>query len=127
MELYPLDDFKQLVGAERWFYLNERRIYKFLDRLNDELGWTDENIKEVLLGLSADDFQRTVRDCKVANFPGKLHVDADQYEIHWDIEAKIGRQDVTVNTFSFSLKIIIDVDVDGAFAGIVTFHASGSP
>lgn len=127
MERYQLHTFKALVEAERWFYLNERRISRFLDRLRDELGWEDEQVKEILLGLSPKDFQKISSNCKIEDFPGRERVDADQYEIHWDIDEKVGKPAPTRNTLSISLKIIIDEDVDGPFAGLVTFHGSGSP
>jgi hypothetical protein len=124
MRYCSLEDFKALVRAGNWGFLNERRAFK----TKDKLGWTDNNVAEMLLGLDeAKDFQKTVRDCKVNDFPGQEFVDSDQYEIHWDEEAKIGKRGPMPGTVSLSMKIAVVQEADGYFAGLVTFHISGSP
>lgn len=122
MALYPLNEFKSLVASSNWSYFNERRPHKTLD----ELGWEDDYFIRVLYGLSEDDFQKTVKDRKINNYPHQDIVDADQYEIHWDIKNCVGRKDPTNSTISLSLKIAIITNQFGRIAGIVSLKPSGS-
>lgn len=124
MAYCSLDEFKLLVRDGRWSYLNERRAFKTMRKLD----WTDDNVAEVLLGLSErHDFQKQVRNCEINDFPGQDRIDADQYEIHWNEDEKMGKNSPMGGTVSLSLKIAIAEDVDGSFAGLVSFHLSGSP
>ena len=120
MPLYDLEAFKTLVREGEWAYLNERRPF----RTKDKLGWNDDDVAEMLCGLSANDFQKAVPNCTVTCFPTCDLVDADQYEIHWDDSEKVRKSMPTLGTISLSLKLALVSDVDGAFAGLVTLHTS---
>lgn len=124
MHCCSLDEFKTLVREGNWAYLNERRAFK----TKEKLGWTDDNVAEVLLALNErQDFQKSVSDRKVNDFPGHDFIDADQYEIHWHEEEKVGKRGPMPGTVSLSLKITVAEDADSRFAALVTFHISGSP
>lgn len=107
-----------------WAYLNERRAFK----TKEKLGWSDNDVAEILLGLNGQkDFQKSVSNRRVNDFAGHEFIDADQYEIHWHEEEKIGKREPMRGTVSLSLKIAVAEDADGRFAGLVSFHISGSP
>lgn len=93
----------------------------------DKLDWNDNNLVQMLNGLHPNDYQKTVRNCKINDFVDADLVDADQYEIHWDEEAGIRHPKSTDTTISLSLKIAIMTNPQGQLAGVVTFHLSGSP
>ena len=121
MALYPLNDFKALVSASAWDYLNRNRAFRTLDRL----GWAEATLEQLLLALHFDDFQKTVSNCKINDFENQDYVAADQYEIHWD-ETNCARSAHSSNqTISFSLKIAIVTSSQGPLSGLVTFHLSG--
>lgn len=124
MAYCSLDEFKALVKEGNWTYLNKRRA----TNTKEKLGWSDNEVAEMLLGLNGQtDFQKPVANCKVNDFLEQEFINADQYEIHWHEEEKIGKRGPMPGTISLSLKIAIAEDADGVFAGLVTLHTSGSP
>jgi hypothetical protein len=124
MAYCSLEEFKTLVREGSWAYLNERRAFK----TKEKLGWSDNDVAEMLLGLNGQkDFQKSVSNRRVNDFPGHEFIDADQYEIHWHVEERVGKSGPMPGTISLSLKISVAADADGRFAGLVTFHISGSP
>lgn len=124
MAYCSLEEFKALVREGNWAYLNERRAFK----TKEKLGWSDNDVAEILLGLNGQkDFQKSVSNRRVNDFAGHEFIDADQYEIHWHEEEKIGKREPMRGTVSLSLKIAVAEDADGRFAGLVSFHISGSP
>lgn len=122
MSLYSLSQFQNLVREGEWDYLNTSRP----EQTKDKLGWGDAQVATMLCGLTNEDFQKTVADCKVHHLPGRELIDADQYEIHWDDGADVRRPRPGAGTISLSLKIAIAADENGNFAGLVTLHTSGS-
>lgn len=124
MRYCSLEEFKALVRDGNWVYLNERRAFN----TKEKLGWTDNEVAEVLLGLDGEkNFQKSVKECKVNDFPGQEFIDSDQYEIHWNEVERVGKREPMRGTVSLSMKIAVAEDADGFFAGLVTFHISGSP
>lgn len=123
MALYVLQDFQNLVASSKWSYLNKRRAHNNLDKLD----WSDVDLARLLSSLSPNDFQKTVLNCKINDFPGQDYIDADQYEIHWNEITSNREPNSTRNgTFSLSLKIAIMNIEQNQSAGVVTFHLSGS-
>lgn len=122
MALYHLNDFKELLASDNWCYFNRRRAIGTLDTLE----WEDDYFLTVLDGLTEDDFQKTVANCKIEDYPFAEYVDADQYEIHWDVDEHARRQFITDSTVSLSLKIAVITNEHGQIAGVVTFHTSGT-
>lgn len=122
MALYNLNEFKSLLASGNWMYFNERIPHKTLDNLS----WDDDYLIQVLSGLSASDFQHTVNDCKIENYPYADIVDADQYELFWDTDNHVRQTSINNKTISLSLKIAIISNEHGRISGIVTFKPSGS-
>ena len=125
MAIYNLEEFQTLVLSSKLEFLNVRRTTNNLDKLD----WDNNKLKKMLCGMNSDDFQKTVKNCKINDCPSAEYVDADQYEVHWDEDACIrrNRNDLARSTVSLSLKIAIITLDDGELAGLVTFHLSGSP
>jgi len=124
MALYSLERFKCLLRAGEWDYLNRKRTFKNLDKLE----WQDSDLLTMLYALNGTThFQKTVRNCKVNDCSCQDYVDADQYEIHWDEQKSIARGQPMRGTVSLSLKIAILNDSNGEFAGVVVFHTSSEP
>lgn len=122
MAIYHLKDFKNLLTSDNWSYFNRRRSIATLDKLD----WSDDYFLTFLNGLVEEDFQKTVTNCKIEDYPFAEYVDADQYEIHWDVDEHVRRQSITGSTLSLSLKIAIITNDHGQIAGIVTIHTSGT-
>lgn len=123
MPLYNLDDFKKILREHGYDLLNPSRASDNLDKLN----WDEDYFLNFLLNLDSKDFQKTVPNCKINNCPVApkiLLVDADQYEVYWDEENNC--RSATRYTAALSLKIAILADDNGNYAGVVTFHMSGS-
>jgi hypothetical protein len=118
MALYPLQDFQALVASTKWCYLNERRAFRALDNL----GWTDDDLAKLLCGINPSDFQKTVPNCAIQDFPGEDLVNADQYAVYWDEDTGTSCGDIYKATVSLSVKIAIMTTPDGQSAGVVTFH-----
>lgn len=119
MPLYNLQEFQQMVHADRWGYFNIRRPHANLDKL----GWSDEYLARVLCGLDEQrDFQKTVPNCAVNDLEGHEFLDADQYKLYWDEVQGVGCIEPDQATVCLSLKIAIIQDEDGSWAGVVTFH-----
>lgn len=106
--MYCLEYLQDLVKEGYWDYLNLTRTEKTLDKY----GWDEDDVQQVLLNMSARDFQKIQRDntTTVARYRGR--VDADQYETFWD-------------GAYLSIKLAL-VDNGGELTGLVTFHTSGS-
>lgn len=122
MALYSLNEFQSLVAASKWTYLNERRAFKHLDKLN----WGNEDLAIMLCGLQAENFRKTFKNNKINDFPGQDYVDADHFVVHWDMDEHIRRKYPTDSTLELSVKIAILTDASGNVAGVVDFHLSGS-
>lgn len=124
MALYPLEEFKSLVKADNWMYFNTKLPFNTLDNLE----WEDSDFLNVLYGLTDYDFQRTVNNCKIENYPYADVVVADQYEIYWDTEnlVRLGHKLISSTTVILSLKIAIISNEHGRMSGVVTVHPSGS-
>ena len=119
MPLYSLQEFQDLVRADRWGYFNQRRPYANLEKL----GWSDEYFAIVLCSLVQQrDFQKTVKDCAIHDVEDLELIDADQYSLNWDEEFDVGRKSIEQATICLSLKIAILRNEDGNHAGVVTFH-----
>jgi hypothetical protein len=124
MALYSLAEVQALVEAGEWDYLHTRRAFITRENLN----WTDNDIALVLCALSESDWQTTALRCTVENPSriGSKFIDADQYEIFWDVELKVRRSGPVDGTVALSLKVAIASDVGGKFTGVVNLHTSGS-
>ena len=122
MAIYRLNDFKNLLATENWDYFNRRRSIATLDKLD----WSDDYFLTFLNSLVEEDFQKTVSNCKIEDYPFAEYVDADQYVVHWDVDEHVRRQLITGSTLSLSLKIAIITNEHGQIAGVVTIHTSGS-
>jgi hypothetical protein len=122
MALYQLDEFKQLLASDNWCYFNRRLPIQTLDNL----GWEDSDLLTMLFGLTDDDFQHTVENCKIENYLHADYVDADQYEIYWDTEELVRQTLITNTTLCMSLKIAIIKNEYGRICGIVSLKPSGS-
>ena len=122
MAIYKLEEFQNLVKATRWHYLNERRTFKHLDKLE----WSDEDFIKMLYGLIPDDFNKSFLNNKVNDFPGLDYVDADHFVVHWDMDDNVRRDKAGSSTMELSIKIAVIKDGLGNLAGIVDFHLSGS-
>lgn len=119
--IYDLATFQALVRHSQWCYLNERRPKQTCEKY----GLTDNDVENVLCGLTPEDFQKSVPNCRVLDaFDGCDFVDADQYSINWHEDSKTRRTLWSKDTIDFSLKIAIVTDSQGDAAGLVTFHAS---
>jgi hypothetical protein len=122
MAIYNLEEFQILVKATRWHYLNERRTFKHLDKLN----WSDEEFTIMLSSLTVKDFKKSFQNNKVNDYPGLDYVDADQFVIHWDMDEHVRKDRASDSTMELSMKIAIIRDTLGNLSGIVDFHLSGS-
>ena len=122
MALYNLEEFQSLVNATRWHYLNERRTFKHLDKIN----WSDETFITMLNGLIVDDFNKSFLKNKVLDYPGLDYVDADHFVVHWDMDENVRRDRAGSATMELSVKIAVIQDQSGNLAGIVDFHLSSS-
>lgn len=123
MPLYSLTDFKALVNSGILDYLNTRRLFNTLDKLD----WDEVQLMQLLTQLENSDFQKTVTNCRVHDLEGIDLIHADQYEVHWDEETRTRQSSSLTATVSLSLKIAIFTDSQGRKAGLVTTHLSGSP
>ena len=117
---YDLNLFQELVKSDEWSYLNERRAFS----TREKLGWTNEDVANVLCGLLPADFQKIVENCAVENFPGCDLLTADQYRIFWHETSKTRVSAFGPGVIELSLKISVFDDA-GEAAGLVTFHISG--
>lgn len=123
MSFYSLTDFKTLVTSGNLDYLNTRRLFNTLDKLD----WDEAQLMQMLTQLEDGDFQKTVHNCRVNDLEGSDLIHADQYEVHWDEETRTRQPSSLTATVSLSLKIAIFTDSQGRKAGLVTTHLSGSP
>lgn len=122
MAIYNLEEFKSLVKANRWHYLNERRTFKHLDKLD----WSDEDFTTMLDCLTTDDFKKSFSNNKVNDYPNLDYVDADQFVIHWDMDEHVRKDRASSSTLELSMKIAVISDAIGNLSGIVDFHLSSS-
>lgn len=107
--IYCLNYIKFLVEQGNWEYANWKRTERTLDKY----GWEDEDVEAVILNMTVSNFQHVAPGCTITEIPGNSCVDADQYETFWD-------------GAYLSVKLALVSDEQGEFAGLVTFHSSGS-
>lgn len=119
---YCLSYFKQFVAKGDWYFFNDTRVLRNLDKLD----WNHDDLAKVLMGLHSRHCQKNVSNCIVNELDGYETIDSDQYEVHWDHDENRAKPYPQTGTVSLSLKISIVDDDCGEACGVVTFHTSGA-
>ncbi|PRF97432.1 hypothetical protein C6Q14_28215 [Burkholderia ambifaria] len=126
---HDLARLKQLIRQGDVAFVNWKRIERTLRKLDwiNDPDQGEARVHQVIMGLVHEEcFQKVALGCKCEhNVPvGQDRFDANQYEIHWDVEEGVRRDTPCDGTLSFSIKLTEVVDDNGPYCGIVTFHLS---